>query len=335
MERLFIKSLLVILSGVFTISAYALDFTMPAPLAPGARIAIVTPSSATDSMPVVKAMELLSAQGYEPVLSPHVYGHEYGTYAANDTIRAQELMAAFADPSIDAVMCSRGGYGMVRLLPMLDPGVFANNPKWLIGYSDISDLHALMYHAGVSSIHGPMCGHLGDEKADSLSTAYLLEMLAQPQGWAYQLPSHPYNNLGTSSGTLIGGNFITINGLSETDYDILNRPADEECILYIEEVGEKIYAVERMLMRLHQSGALAKYKGLVIGEFTEYKPSKDFETMEDMIHYWLEQWGYYDLDDFPIIFDMPSGHGDINYPLILNAPVTLTVTEEGANISWQ
>ncbi len=328
------KNLILILSILMSLGVGAKEFVRPASLKPGDRIAIVTPSSAIDSMPVVNAMELLYDHGYEPVPSPHVFGHAFGTYAANDTIRATELMEAFSDTTINAIMCSRGGYGMVRLLPMLDPQVIANNPKWLIGYSDISDLHALMYHAGVSSIHGPMCGHLGDEDADSLSTAYLLEMLAQPEEWAYELPAHPYNNLGRSYGNLIGGNLITINGLSETDYDILNRPAEENCILYIEEVGEKIHAVERMLMRLHQSGALAKYKGLIIGEFTEYKPTKDFETMEDMIHYWLEQWGYYELDDYPIIFEMPSGHGDINYPLILNAPVTLTVTPESATIAW-
>ncbi len=329
------KKLLTTLFALSVISCAATEFTMPKPLQPGARIAIVTPSSATDSMPVVRAMELMEARGYEPVVFPHVFGHDYGTHPANDTVRAQELMAAFEDPTIDAVMCTRGGYGMVRMLPLLNPGVFANNPKWLIGYSDISDLHALLYHAGLSSIHGPMCGHLGDLKADTISTSYLFEMLENPQGWEYELPAHPYNNPGTSTGILIGGNLISINGLAETDYDILNLPAQDNCILFIEEVGEKIHAVERMLVRLHQSGALAKYSGLVIGEFTEYKPTKDFETMEDMIHYWLEQWGYYDLDDFPIIFEMPSGHGDINYPLILNAPVTLTVTDDGASIAWK
>lgn len=328
------KAILIFALLLGLIPAAAKTFKRPKALEPGARIAIVTPSSAIDSMAVVRAMELLEAQGYQPVPFPHAFGRNYGTYAANDTLRALDLMAAFTDPEIDAIMCSRGGYGMVRLLPLLDAEMIAKNPKWLIGYSDISDLHALMYHAGVQSIHGPMCGHLGDAQADSLSTAYLLQMLEQPEGWSYTLPAHPYNNHGFARGTLVGGNFITVNGLAETEYDILNLPAEDGIILYVEEVGEKIYAIERMLMRLHQSGALGKLKGLVIGEFTDYKPSKDFETVEDMIHYWLKEWGYYDLDDFPIIFEMPSGHGDINYPLILNAPVTLNVTEDFATITW-
>ncbi len=325
----------ILMFALAVIASSAKDFKRPHALEPGARIAIVTPASATDSMPVVRAMELLEAQGYEPVPYPHAFGRHYGTFPANDTLRAQDLMSAFADPEIDAIMCTRGGYGLVRLLPLLDADVIAQNPKWLIGYSDISDLHALMYHAGVQSIHGPMCGHLGDEKADSLSTAYLLQMLQQPEGWTYTLPAHPYNNLGIANGTLVGGNFITINGLAETEYDILNLPASEGIILYIEEVGERIHAVERMLMRLHQSGALSKLKGLIIGEFTDYKATKDFETIEDMIHYWLKEWGYYELDDFPILFEMPSGHGDINYPLILNSPVTLTITEDFATLNWK
>lgn len=329
------KALMFILLGLLSINVFARDFVMPRALTPGARIAIITPASATDSIPVVKAMKYLSAKGFQPVLYGHVHGHQYGTFAANDTVRAIELMSAFRNSEIDAILCTRGGYGTVRMLPLIDIEEIMNNPKWLIGFSDISIIHALMYHSGISSIHGPMCAYLGDEKADTISKNLLMEMISQEKPFRYDMPYHPYNNTGKSSGILIGGNLITINGLSETEYDVLNLPEENNCILYIEEVGEKIHAVERMLMRLHQSGALSKYKGLIIGEFTEYKPTKDFSSMEDMIYYWLKEWGYYELEDFPIVFEFPAGHGDINYPLILNAPITLEVTDYGYSIIWE
>ncbi len=309
-------------------------FVIPAPLPDSARIAIITPASAIKDKLLDNALIAIQERGFRPVVMPCAYGNGHGSYAADDTCRAADFMRAFTDDSIDAVLCSRGGYGTVQLLPLIDIDSIKAHPKWLIGYSDITDLHAVMHHAGIASIHGPMCSHIGDCKADTTSTNLLFEMLTDSLPFTYEVPAHPYNHMGSAHGTLVGGNFITANGLSGTKYDVLDLPAESNSILYIEEVGEAIYAVERMLIRLHQCGALGKYKGIVLGEFTTYKPSDDFETMEDMFYYWLTKWGYYDRPDYPIIYEFPAGHGDINYPLILNAPVSVSSLENKSIISF-
>ncbi|MCD8386377.1 MAG: LD-carboxypeptidase [Bacteroidales bacterium] len=317
------------------LSACAQNPVTPPPLLPGAKIAIVTPASAIDSMVIVRAAEKITQMGYEPVVYPHAFGRHHGTYAANDTLRAVDLMTAFADPEISAILCARGGYGTNRLIPMLDIEVIKANPKWLIGYSDISVLHALMRKARITSIHGPMCGHIDDNPLDEESTAYLFQMLSEGLPMSYEIETHPYNKYGYAKGRLVGGNLLTINALSETPLDVLNIGDQEDIILYIEDVSEQIYAIERVLIRLHQSGSLANLKGLIIGEFTDYKPSKDFETMEDMIHYWLDEWGYYGSEDFPIMFGFPAGHGEPNYPLPLGAMTEISLTPTAAKIAFK
>lgn len=159
-------------------SAAGDGFLVPPPLKPHSKIAIVTPASAVKDAVIDTAVVKLIQRGYEPVVFPHAYGKEYGSYTASDQKRAQDLMDAFADPEIDAILCTRGGYGTVRLLPMLNADVVRANPKWLIGYSDISDLHAFMTHAGVASIHGPMAGHLATEPDTIAATEHLFEILA-------------------------------------------------------------------------------------------------------------------------------------------------------------
>ncbi len=310
------------------------QFIIPKSLSDSACIAIITPASAIKDKLLDSAIGVLEQRGYHIIVYPHAYGDSFGSYAANDSVRAAEFMQAFANDSIDAIICSRGGYGTVQLLPLIDIDLIKANPKWLVGYSDITDLHALLYHAGIASIHGPMCSHFGDAKADTTSTNLLFELLTDGLPFSYEVPAHPYNHMGTAEGVLVGGNFITASGLAGTEYDVLDLPAESNTILFIEEVGEQIYAVERWLIRLQQSGALEKYKGIVLGEFTNYKPSDDFETMEDMFYYWLEKWGYYDRPDYPIIYEFPSGHGEINYPLILNAPVTISALDDKTTISY-
>ena len=129
--------ILTALSIMAAFSAEGRGVIMPPPLQPGSKIAIVTPASAIDDAIIDTAVSRLNARGYEAVVYPHARGHEYGTFATTDSQRAAELMDAFADPEIDAILCSRGGYGTVRLLPLLNADIVRNNPKWLIGYSDI------------------------------------------------------------------------------------------------------------------------------------------------------------------------------------------------------
>lgn len=308
---------------------------IPASLHPGSRIAIVSPSSSIDEKWVHQCVDSLTNRGYEPIIFPHALGKNWGSYPATDQEKFEDLTAAFADSTIDAILCARGGYSSTRLLPMLDEELIRSHPKWLIGFSDISALHALMAKAGVASIHGPMTRPIADPGSQDESVSYLFQILEQGLPLTYTLPTHEYNKTGTAKGRMLGGNFIVINNLAETPWDVLNRGGDEDVILFIEEVGEKIYAVERMLLRLHQSGALNRVKGIVFGEFTEYKPDENFETMEDMIHHWLYEWGYYSDDSqMPILYGFPGGHGDINWPVVLGSECTLYVGPTHATLTF-
>jgi len=301
------------------------SITIPRPLKPGSKIAIVTPASYIYEKYINGAVEALEARGYRPVVMPHARGKEFGSFAASDPLRAADLMVAFRDPEVDAILCARGGYGTVRLLEMLDTTVIKANPKWLIGFSDITALHAMMTHLGIASVHGPMCSHLTKKEPTDTSLTYTFALLEDSLPMTYTLPPTRYDMPGYAEGRLVGGNLMVANGLAETEYEILN-PTDD-AIIFIEDVGEKIYAVERVLMRLHLSGSLNKAKGLIIGEFTDYKPSDDFESMEAMISHWLKKWGYASM---PVLFGMPSGHGDVNYPLLLGAKATLSVGPNGS-----
>lgn len=317
------------------ITAQTSNVIIPKSIKEGSKIAIISPASSVKDAVIDTAVEKLRARGYEPVVYPHAYGKNFGTHPASDEDRAADLMNAFSNPEIDAILCTRGGYGTVRMLPMLNMDVIRQNPKWLIGYSDISDLHAFMHKAGVASIHGPMCGHLAKEADTIPPTELLFKVLTDGLPMTYEREAHDYNKPGHARGRLVGGNLLTINGLSETSYDIMNIGEEEDVILFIEDVSEQIYAIERILMRMHYSGLLSKVKGFIIGQFTEYRPSDDFESMEDMIYYWLKKWGYYnESNPMPIVFDFPTGHVTDNYPMIVSAETELTVTPFGTTLKF-
>ncbi len=313
-----------------TSAAAQSTITMPRPIAEGSKIAILTPASYVLDRYVDGAVKALEARGYRPVVMPHARGRNFGSFAADDQQRAADLMDAFADPEIDAILCARGGYGTVRLLHLLDTATIKANPKWLIGFSDITALHSMMTHLGIASLHGPMCSHLTKKEPTDSSLVYMFDILTGSMPLTYELPPTQFDMPGQASGRLVGGNLMVANGLAQTEYEILNPAEDDDVILFIEDVGEKIYAIERVLMRLHQSGALKRAKGLIVGEFTNYKPSDDFESMEAMVSHWLRQWGY---DHMPVLFGMPSGHGEVNYPLILGAPASLIVTPSGSTLT--
>ena len=344
MRHRLISALLVCLTACCALSAWALcpvvfncgginDYGMvtPRPIKPGAKIAIITPSSAVDSLKLDSALRNITALGFQPVVMDHVFGSSYGKQTSPDSARAADIMRAFADPEIDAILCSRGGYGATRLLPLLDGDVIISNPKWLIGYSDISALHAYLQGLGMVSMHGP----IGTDYAKTPlkeGCALLIEMLQQGPQHRYELQLDEHNKPGEATGMLIGGNLSVVDGSISTPYDIYDATDGKDVIIFLEDVDENIDSVERLLLRLHLNGVLQRAKGLVFGEFTDYEPEKHFQTMEDMIRTRLTDWGYYDKQDFPILYNFPAGHGNPNFPLPLGSKVTLTVTPEQSTL---
>lgn len=296
------------------------EILIPAPLHAGSRIAIISPASIVKEEYIDGAVEFLRGQGYEGVVMPHAKGPADGCYAAGAEDRLADFMAAWSDSSIDAVLCARGGYGTAHLLPELPVDFLRDNAKWLVGFSDISAFHAALLHAGVASIHGPMAKHLC-ENPENESTAALLNLLRGGR-MDYEVPTHPLSRPGEARGRLMGGNLAVLNGLAATPYDIFARAGQEDVILFLEDVSEAIYAVERMLWRLYMAGTLHRVKGLIFGRFTEYRPSAKYRTMEEMLDSLLRRIG---LTGIPVAFGFPVGHVADNLPLMEGAEVRLSI----------
>ena len=288
----------------------------PSPLTKGDKIAIISPASHILPDYVDGACNAIAQLGFQPVVSTHCKG-QCGGYSGTIEQRLADFLEALHNPEVKAILCSRGGYGVVHLLEYLSAEDIAENAKWLIGFSDISALHAAMVASGVASIHASMAKHLTQFGVDDEATVALFNIL-QGNLPTYQTPSHAFNKPGTASGTLTGGNMAVLCGLLDTDFDLLSRGD----ILFIEDVGEEVYKIERMLYNLRLSGVLPMIKGLIVGRFTDYRnPDGNGDSMEQMVKRMVEPY------DIPVAFDFPVGHVDENMPLIEGAQVTLTVAD--------
>lgn len=301
----------------------------PAPLHPGDKIAIISPATIVKPEYIDGAASFLEKQGFVPVVSQWAKGPSSGSYAATDACRLSDLRNAVHDPEVKAILCSRGGYGCVRLLHHFNENEIRENPKWLIGFSDVSALHALWHKAGVASIHGPMAKHLTLEGDDDPCSAALVRLISGEPVMDYTVEGHPYNREGTARGRLLGGNLAVLNSLAGTGFDMLDARDTEGVILFVEDISEAIYAVERMLTRLAMSGALRRARGLVIGKFTEYRNDRNHKSMEDMVNALLTRHG---LDDIPVAFGFPTGHVQYNLPLVEGALTEITVSKLHAGL---
>lgn len=294
----------------------------PRPLRKGERIAILSPASIINPDFVEGAARTIAAMGYEPVVMPHTLG-KCGSYSGTREERVADLTEALTDPSIRAILCSRGGYGAVHLLSDLEPLIAGSDPKWLIGFSDISALHALLGSQGIVSVHSSMAKQLA-KGADTLPVQRLFTLL---EGSGYTLqwssPEGTLNRAGEFTGLTAGGNLAVVDGLAATRFD----PLLPGRLLIIEDIAEPIYKVERILYRLKISGVLDRLGALVVGRFTEYHPDRNYASMEAMIADMTAGATY------PVAFGAPIGHIEENMPFLLNAPATLRVTPTSATLA--
>lgn len=290
------------------------SYITPPPLRPGDRIAICSPSSIVKPQQVHTALRVLQELGYDAYVAEHAL-NRHGTYAGTDAQRLADLSQALTDPSVKAILCSRGGYGAVHLLDALDRLPLRDNPKWVIGFSDISAIHALLSRHGIQSIHGSMTSHLAKHMGVDDDSRALFDILTG-QSVGYDWPAHRFNTPGTATGTLLGGNLSVIADLIATPFNIIHPST----ILFIEDVSEPVYKIERIIYQLRLSGILSRLKGLIVGRFTEYSPDVDNDSMESMIHSLVKDY------DYPVAFHAPIGHVSHNIPLIVGATATLSVT---------
>ncbi len=284
----------------------------------GDVVALVSPASAINPTLIDGAAAALRAEGFTPRVMPHAKGAA-GSFSASAADRLADFQAAIDAPDVKAIICGRGGYGAVYLLDSLD----VHRPVWIAGFSDISALHALWHSRGFRSIHSSMAKELTlCQCPANEANRRLFSILRTGIMPAIEFETHELNRCGVARGILRGGNLAVLEALLATPYSLLLP----DSILVIEDIGEAIYRVERMLMHLKLAGVLDKLRGLVVGQFTDYRPSCDWSDMYHMIAALLGD------APFPVVFNAPIGHIAGNLPFIEGAEVELTVTRRGSII---
>lgn len=289
---------------------------------PGDKVAVVSPASIINPDYVKGAVDMLERWSLGVAVEPHCLGCA-GAYSGSVDERLDDFRKALYDPQVKAILCSRGGYGAVHLLDGLADDI-VRNPKWIIGFSDISALHALCVNRGLMSLHASMCKHLTEEPTGDRCTQYLRQILFGdiPQ---YREAPHPMNRCGEAQGMLVGGNMAVLCGLIGTPYDIF-RPGS---VLFIEDIGEAPYKIERMLYQLKLAGRLASLSGLIVGRFTEYTENEGLGgTLYELIWHMVEEY------DYPVCFDFPVGHVADNLPLIEGSEVKFSVSKQSVDLSF-
>jgi muramoyltetrapeptide carboxypeptidase len=294
----------------------------PSPLKTGDKIAITCPAKKLPN-PMTDAVKLLTSWGLEVVLGETVNA-SYHQFAGDDKLRAKDLQRFIEDDSIKAIIAARGGYGTIRIIDQVDFSNFNRHPKWLVGFSDITVIHAhLLTNYGIQSIHGQMPVNIPDASEKSLE---LLRKALFGEGLHYSIHSNILNRDGEGSGILIGGNLSLLIAIlnSSSDIDYTGK------ILFIEDVGEYLYAIDRMMHTLKRAGKLANLAGLIIGGFTEIKDNDiPFgQTVPQIIMALVAGYNY------PVCFDFPAGHIPDNHSLILGKTVNLSVRHHQAEVRY-
>ena len=298
---------------------------IPAYLQPGDTIAITCPSGYVAKERIVHAVKTLQEWGYN-VVTGKTIGTEHYYFSDKDEQRLEDLQRFLDDENVKAILMGRGGYGLSRIIDDVNFSAFVKQPKWIAGFSDITVLHNHIHaNYGIATLHSPMCAAF---KEDNLDEPFLLSLKTAMEGNTaidYPILPNPYNRSGTATGTLTGGNLAMLAHLTGSVSQVNNVGK----LLFIEDIGEYLYNIDRMLYNLKRSGAFDGIAGLICGGFTDLQDTERpfgqsiFEIISEKVKDY----------NFPVCFDFPSGHQDINFTLRLGQQHTLTVTEDSAALT--
>ena len=290
---------------------------IPPYLQKGDTIGLVCPAGFMTLDKVQTCIATLQEWGYAVKLGKTIGGESPNYFSGTDEERLADFQQMLDDDEVKAVLCARGGYGTGRIIDQVDFRKFKKQPKWIIGYSDITILHAHLYtNYYISSLHAPMAGAFNEE---GYKNEFVLSLKNALEGKKakYQCEVHAFNQKGEAIGELVGGNLALLAHLVGTDSDLKTKGK----ILFIEDVGEYIYNIDRMFYQLKRSGKLSKLAGLIIGGFSDMKDTeRPFgKTVYEVIHEIVREY------DFPVCFDFPVSHTDRNYALKIGAGYKLKV----------
>lgn len=292
----------------------------PPYLQKGDTIAIVAPAGILKNKQEIiqKAKKLAESWGLKVVLGKHIF-NQNNHFSGTDEERCQDFQEALDQKNIKAIWAARGGYGSVRILDLLDFTEFKKNPKWVIGYSDITAFHSHIHNLGVETIHGMMVTSLGDDLKDIKETVASFKKALFGEALSYTIPASKYNSVSSSKeieGQIIGGNLAILTSMLGSDSQ-LNTVGK---ILFIEEIGEYKYSIDRMLQSLKRAGYFKKVKAVLVGNMSKVKKNSTAwgSSIEQLILEVVPE-------NVPVLFDFPAGHELDNRALIFGRNVQLIV----------
>ena len=296
----------------------------PEHLKSGDTISILAPSGVLNNFDnkITKAINIFRSWGLNVVLGNHIYDKN-GHFAGTDKNREKDFQKALDNKNIKAIWCARGGYGAVRIIDKLNFDNYLKNPKWIIGFSDITVIHNKLNFLNSESIHAMMITGFEDigQNNDSLSK---LKNVLFGDSLSYSIASNKNNKTGKSEGIIVGGNLTLIQSTigSKTELKMKDK------ILFIEEIGEYAYHIDRMLYSLKRAGYFENCKGLIVGQISDVKKNTtDFgRSINELILDVLDEY------NFPILFDFPAGHEKTNFPIILGRKVILDVSKSESKV---
>jgi muramoyltetrapeptide carboxypeptidase len=291
----------------------------PPYLKKGDRIAITCPAGYMPKDKAQTCIATLQQWGYEVMVGNTLGSKSKNYFSGTDETRLNELQAMLDDSSIKAILCGRGGYGVSRIIDQLDFTQFKKNPKWIIGFSDITLLHAhINRNLKIATLHAPMAAAFnnGENKNEFINSLHKALVGKKAK---YVCKADPFNKLGEAKGELVGGNLTLITHLIGTKSDINTKNK----ILFIEDIGELIYSTDRMLHQLKRSGKLTNLAALIVGGFSDVKDTeRPFgKKVKELIKDILQDY------DYPVCFDFPVGHKKENYALKIGSNFQLKITK--------
>lgn len=300
--------------------------TFPKSLKKGDKIAIISPAGSVEENQLEKTLALIKSKGYEPILGENLYTKFQNgySYAGTEEQRIKDINWALNDSEISAIWASRGGYGCQHLIEHLDLKEFKKNPKWYIGYSDNTVIQSYLLKKGFASIHGQT---IKTSSFGVTEESYDLTFdILKGKYPKYKIESTENNRVGEASGTLVGGNLALIYALLGTKYsfDFTDK------ILFIEDIGENFYAMDRMIMSLELAGVFKKIKGLIVGGMTNMGKEGENKSYEESFDPFVNQQiaNRVSKYDFPTAFNFPNGHIFDNRPLIIGSEITMKVGKD-------
>jgi muramoyltetrapeptide carboxypeptidase len=297
---------------------------LPPYLKQGDTIAIVAPARKISREALAPAIQLIEKLGFKVKSGLNLY-EESDQFAGTDSQRRSDFQEMLNDEQVKAILCARGGYGSLRVAEGLNFTGFAKNPKWIIGYSDITVFHNLLNNIGVSSLHATMPINFPEQVCENESTISLFRIISG-QDVNYIGGKHSLNRTGRSEGELLGGNLSMLYSLRGTNYDIETAGK----ILFIEDLDEYLYHIDRMMMNLKSGGVMKNLKGLIVGGVTDMNDNNiPFgKTAEEIIREVVEEY------DYPVLFGFPAGHQEPNLALLFGQKISLDISELGYKIYY-